>query len=942
MTVRLRRGRTRIRRAISGPWALAALAFTSCSSPTGANPNAPASVVVTPSSALLVSIGDTVVMTASVTSVGGQALSQPVTWSSADAGVAQVDASGRVVATGNGIVAITAAVGTLSATGSVTVEQRADSIVTSGDAQAADVGSPLDSAIVVTLFDARAHPIVGAPVSFTARAGSVSPAQATTDVGGSASTHWTLGTGSGLQELDVVGGFGDEAARVLSANGYALAAETLTLHSGDDQTELTGLALPEPLRVQALDQYGNGVPDVVVLFAADGDAALAAGEVVTDLDGIASVALTLGSALGGYTMTADVPDSLTATGLPLAGSPVTFTAEAVAYTLDAVAELTVGDTVTLTGSGFHAVPDSNSVHLDGVPATIVGGSQTELSVEVPGFGCTPAQVRDLEVSRTAATTSHAVDVRPVGVVELDVGEHALVGNPEAFCLQFLSATDDEYLVGLTATHWLDASTTFALTGADSAGPAPSPPVAPPAAVSESPLARPVAAGETKLRSAELALVERLQSASFSLSGPALSGPAAAPPTAGEILTLRLPDLRADPCTAYLPITAEVFSVGARLALATSVTLPGSQDPGMVELLQAANALHASYGDTGVDLLTDLLGAPVGWDADTRVVIVLASDVTLMGVPAYASAVDQLPRSTCPSSDEALIVYVSVPAAATTSDLAATLGASAPELTHHIAHILQWGRALPAGGYPLPTWLAEGQAELAVEAIGLALHGLGGQQDLGSAALSLPGLSAWIVERFDRLALFNGWDGAAGTVAGAPEGCSLFGFGGATSPCDPESAPGAAWSFLRYVSDRFGPPFAGGESGLHQALTGLESSGDPVGDLEALLGTTLPELVVDWAASLYVDGRIDPALAPDLQWTSWKLLELLPSGPMRLAPSSFGFADFARAGALVGGGTAYTLVTSSGTHGSLAVAATDAAGGAIAEMLGPRLWVVRMR
>jgi len=926
----------------SGPWALAALAFTtSCSSPTEANTNAPGSVVVTPSSALLVSIGDTVLVTASVTSVGGQALSAPISWSSADADVAQVDAAGRVVATGNGIAAITAAVATLSATSSVTVEQRVDSVVTSGDAQAADVGSPLDSAIVVTLFDARGHPIVGAPVSFTAHAGSVSPTQTTTDAGGSASTQWTLGTGSGLQELDVVGGFGDEATRVLSANGYALAAETLTLHSGNDQTELTELALPAPLRVQALDEYGNGVPDVVVLFSVDGDAALEAGEVVTDLDGIASVALTLGSALGGYTVTADVPDSLTATGLPLAGSPVTFAAEAVAYALDTVAELTVGDTVTLTGGGFHAVPDSNSVHVDGVAATIVGGSQTELRVEVPGFGCTPAQLRDLEVSRTAATTSRAVDVRPAGVVDLDVGEHAVIGDPEAFCLQFLSAADDEFLVGLTATRWLDASTTFALTGADSAGPVPSPAMAPPAAVSELLLGRLGDAGETKLRSAEIALVERLQSASFSLAGPALSGPTAAPPTAGEILALRLPDLRVDPCTAYLPITAEVFSVGARLALATSVTLPGSQDPGMVELLQAADALHASYGDAGVDLVADLLGALPGWYADTRVVVVLTPDVSLMGVPAYASAVDQLPRSTCPSSDEALIVYVSVPAAPTTSDLAATLAASAPELTHHIAHILQWGRALPAG-YLLPTWLAEGQAELAVEAIGLALHGLGGQQDLGSAVLAIPGLSAWIVERFDRLALFNGWDGAAGTVAGAPEGCSLFGFGGMTSPCDSESAPGAAWSFLRYVSDRLGPPFAGGESGLHQALTALESSGDPVGDLEELLGTSLPELVVDWAASLYVDGRIAPAQAPGLQWTSWKLLELLPSGPMRLAPPSFGFADFARAGTLVGGGTAYTLVTSAGAHGALAVSATDAAGGAIAEMLGPRLWIVRLR
>src|SRR5690606_15058203 len=102
------------------------------------------------------------------------------------------------------------------------------------------------------------------------------------------------------------------------------------LYAGDGQTEIPGAELVAPLQVQARDSLGNGVPDVLVTFAVSGDAQLEMAEAYTDLDGVASVGLTLGSTPGTYAVTAAVPDSMTATGTPLAGSPVSLAAEAVA------------------------------------------------------------------------------------------------------------------------------------------------------------------------------------------------------------------------------------------------------------------------------------------------------------------------------------------------------------------------------------------------------------------------------------------------------------------------------------------------------------------------------------------------------------------------------------------------------------------------------------
>ncbi len=360
---------------------IAAAAMGSCNSDgSGPDANAPAALEVARDSALLVSLDDTLQLEATVRNAASQDVAAAVMWAAEPAGIVSVDANGRVVALANGVAVVTASVGILSADATVVVEQAVDSLVMSGDAQAADVGTPLDSSVVVTLLDARGNAIAGAPVAFQVASGGgdVSSASGTTGSDGSEGVVWTLGTTAGLQELDVAAGFNAEASHRFTAHAYALEATVIALLSGNEQSEITATPLAAPLQVVVTDSLGNGVADVLVTFVATGDAVLEAPEVSTDLDGVASVALTLGSTVGDYTIMASVADSLTVTGQPLAGSPVTFQASAVSYAVTPVAELVVGDTVTITGSGFHPSLAANTVLRGGAPAVIIDGNQTEL------------------------------------------------------------------------------------------------------------------------------------------------------------------------------------------------------------------------------------------------------------------------------------------------------------------------------------------------------------------------------------------------------------------------------------------------------------------------------------------------------------------------------------------------------------------------------------
>lgn len=925
-----------------------------------ADPTIVASVTISPPLDTLVSIGETAQLAVAVRNAAGAPVpSATVAWTSDNAGVISVTPAGVVTGHANGSAVVRAAAGGVEGSAQLVVRQRGATIeVVEGADQGAMAGATLDTAIVLVVKDALGNAVAGAVVDFAPSAGTTEPAQATTDAEGRVTTAWTMSTTAGTATMDATLA-GGTAAVTLNAVAFAAAPAEIAMAGGDGQSELSSLPLPEPIRVAVHDEFGNAVPDVQVIFTPVGDATLDSTDVRTNLEGIASTTWTLGATLGAQSVSAAIADSVIPEGVVIIGGPIVFSATAVPYDIvDVSSEVVVsGESATLTATGLSVDPHDHVVTVDGVQATITGGTQSSLTFTVPSFGCVPERARHIEVVRS--TMSDAIDhaVRPAGLLSLDVGERTILPAGGDMCVQLPSATagTDEYLVGMTATAHVNAQLLVQLVAVDNTFP--EPPPAPtlragivantaalvdgtarlPGSPTASPGARHLGLREWESRFLSTGRRTPTRAASLRLTGERASA-------VGDIVPFRVPDVLNDACNGFTSVNARVLFEGPNLVIATDATLPTG--PVAAAAIQGLiNTFMARFDGVLRAAVVQHFGAPPDVDGNGRVTLLFTPAVIPTGMAAFSSAVDALDRATCPASDEGEVVYIAIPPEPDLNGLTALLSAGAPAIAHELVHVIE-SRRIAQGGAPLAPWLAEGLAELGMEILGFVEAGLSARADLGATGLSVnaAATAAWLDPRFDRLSSLFGWDGSTDRNVGAPQGCSLFGFGGLSVPCRDEFAPGAAWSFMRYVVDRIALAVPAGEATLLNGLIDLNPSTDGRTTLASITGSTLEELMVEWAMTLYTDGRIPAALAPQLQFGSWDLADVFASLPeaQRLVPSAHGFAPFAESWSVVGGGTAYTTVSTSGAHGALAIRALDAGGDALGSALAPRLWVVRVR
>jgi plastocyanin len=122
----------------------------------------------------------------------------------------------------------------------------------------------------------------------------------------------------------------------------------MALQAGEGQTAVAGTAVAEAPAVLVFDNYDNPVNGLPVRFrVASGGGRVEGGEQITGADGIARVeSWTVGNRPG--------PNTLTATSVGLAGSPVTFTATAAA----------TGAIVEVRNNYFHSLQNGS-----GLPVT---------------------------------------------------------------------------------------------------------------------------------------------------------------------------------------------------------------------------------------------------------------------------------------------------------------------------------------------------------------------------------------------------------------------------------------------------------------------------------------------------------------------------------------------------------------------------------------------
>jgi plastocyanin len=174
----------------------------------------------------------------------------------------------------------------------------------SGDAQQAVVTSvlPQDLRVLVT---EDGNPKAGQTITFTPSAGSVNPTGAVSDVNGIAKTTWTFGTAAG--PATVIATLRAALGSPLTFNGTATpdAATALTKVAGDFQTTTAGTDFPVQLAVVTRDQFGNGVPGLVIDWAVlSGSLTSDATTSLTDAQGVGKLKITAGNTVGPASMRA--------------------------------------------------------------------------------------------------------------------------------------------------------------------------------------------------------------------------------------------------------------------------------------------------------------------------------------------------------------------------------------------------------------------------------------------------------------------------------------------------------------------------------------------------------------------------------------------------------------------------------------------------------------
>jgi adhesin/invasin len=180
--------------------------------------------------------------------------------------------------------------------------------IVDGDGQTGPIGGQLAEPLIVRVSDTRGRPVAGATVAFSPAAGSVAPETATTDADGLALTQWSLGAGTGNQQVNAsVPGSTPLLSVLFNATASAGAARGLIIVSGNGQSGTVGGTLPLPLVVRLLDGSGNPIAGGAVSWVIGaGGGSVDPAASTTAPDGTTSAVWTLGPGLGSNTLTAVV------------------------------------------------------------------------------------------------------------------------------------------------------------------------------------------------------------------------------------------------------------------------------------------------------------------------------------------------------------------------------------------------------------------------------------------------------------------------------------------------------------------------------------------------------------------------------------------------------------------------------------------------------------
>ncbi|MBX6363671.1 MAG: IPT/TIG domain-containing protein [Gemmatimonadetes bacterium] len=703
------------------------------------------------------------------------------------------------------------------------------------------------------------------------------------------------------------------------------ASLAITVQAGDNQFVAPGSAatLQAVVRDGGTQRAARGVRVTWTVIAGVG-ATLAPPVTFTDSSGIATTQLTVGSATGTYRVQAAAEGAV--------GPPATFTVTATTgLTLSGIAPqpAAAGDTVTLTGQSFSPNPADNLVLFGGIRGVVAAATPTALRVVVPP--CLPSRSVQVQVflgTLASATLPLSVvggagsapslatgqvlgisDRTGLECVRLPGGQGsaaylvvvqnaaALADRPFTFQLAGLAGG-----VGVAARGFFEARATFLQT------------VAPTTSFAT--------AWENRLRETERALARggtvrptgARPAESLLLAGCTRS------PAIGDRCTFNVLNAQ----QGFSQVTATVRAVSAHAIVYLDVNAPagGFTD---AELRQFA----ATFDDPIYDTDVAVFGTPSDIDGNGKVVILftpVVNQLTPRGSSSFVAGFffgcDLVSPRSCSGSNQGEVFYALVPDPTgrfgLTQSKTRVLQTVPPVLAHEFMHMIHFNqRVLLRGGGDEALWLSEALAHTAEDTVGGVF--LQRRDSANAALFKFPDF---------RLGYAYLENPSATTLVAADGNGSL-------------EERGAGWLFVKYLIGRFGGDVPG-------RLVRTTRAGTD--NVTAVTGTPWPVLFQDWAVALWADDAPELASTPlDRRYTfpNLDLRRVLGQpalgGIYPLAPTGFGFTDFAASGTLPSASPAYYLIrATSSDPPPLSLSLGGDRGAAFTASASPQLAILRVR
>lgn len=912
-------------------------------SPPDSSKNTPAEVIVTPAEDTLDWISATRQLSVSVLNGEGTALNTTPTWSSSAHSVATVSASGLVTAVGVGSTTVVAQAGSASGSATIVVRQVPASLTkVAGDQQAGTVGHPLAEPLVIEVRDQGSMAVPSAELTWivTAGEGSLQSSSVETAANGRGQTTWHLGSAAGEHSVQVSAGSLSPVTFSATAELPDVAAVEL-LPAADTVTAIGDTAR---FTATAYADDGTAIPGAAYTYTVT-DAAVAT---------ISTSGLVTAAGAGNTQVIAQsggkADTAMFVVVLPTSGS----------VTVTSVEPTTMveGHSATIRGTGFSSVASGNVVTVDGLTASVLAATATEIQITVPLAVCKPPRQTVVNVQVDAETGSLSTGITPETVFNLEVGG-VVYGSQ---CLHLNQTTGGHrYVIGLSSLSETPSSLTPAVLSVETgthaalaasiesgrmafeldplalAWAAPSATAPLPADPSEDLLTRHRLA-ESEWRATERSiLVPLLGEVRSDLNTPSLSQSAlsaqAALAAAGDTITLNIPPSDGS-CSTVTPLTAVVRYVGTSTVWVEDIGNP-------VESFTADEyaSLDQDFSANAQATLADYFGSAKDIDANARTIVFLTKEVNRRGgLLGFVNSGDLFPTTYCSRSNEAEIYYGIVPdpdgVVGSAISKAVVLDLTPSLMVHEITHIIQFTKIIFDGAELKTTWELEGGATLAEQLVGFNIFGHQPGQDLGYDAWYAGGrwYYAWVAD----MAYYFGYS-PSGHLEFAPEQCSWMGreAEGNTGPCENGRAVyGVPATLLRLVLDNWGLDYPGGEAALMRWLTGSDAKG--LDNLAAGTGAAREWIHTLFAATLWVDGRYFNSL------TSWNIYDIFS----RLNPSAqlVPYTDSGTAPGLSvsvrAGSTAYLEWTPPSDHLPTSLLITTPTGTTLPSTM--HLWVLRVQ